>query len=277
MKTHALYALALFAILPFIAACTSDEPEVVTSDDPAEHFEGLVKLVNEGELASAYVSVLPPSYVKDVDSVLSQATALISEPEFEKAHSILMKIGPQLNGLIKQATAGQEDMSPAAKKSLESLSDLPALLGISSYSDFKKLTGTRLIQSFEKNLFKDLVKDPSIKKQVSESRFSVAETTNDYVLLESTDAKGTTSEVKIVKVEGQWVPADLAQGWSTNVSQVREQLDAFAKQKEADPQFVMKTLTQMEAQLSMLMGMISAMGAGGLGGNAPPGGGGFSQ
>ncbi len=83
-----------------VSGCTDDRASSHVSDDPAEHFEQIEALISEGDFATANVNTMPPSFLREIDALLRQMTALVPEEDFPRALSLLKTLGEQLPTIV---------------------------------------------------------------------------------------------------------------------------------------------------------------------------------
>jgi hypothetical protein len=87
-------------------------------------------------------------------------------------------------------------------------------------------------------------------------------------------AQGKADELELTRVEGRWVPAEVAEDWQSTMDQARTSLARVESLTESDKQKVLQALESVDAGLSALleastpeqfkqaaMGMFAALGA----------------
>lgn len=82
---------------------------------------------------------------------------------------------------------------------------------------------------------------------------TIKETSTDVSKVEITDADGSSSVKEFVKVEGKWIPKDLADTWKAKVKELDEKLHDSAELSEEDKKKVLDGAAQAEGILDNML------------------------
>ena len=212
---------------------------------------------------------LPDSYRKDITDVLSTFAEKMDKDVYNKGFAVLGKIVSVLkqkkdfilaSAMAKQAPAKIEDI----KKHYDGLVDFFAtLLGsdIKSLDSIKTLdvgaflrdTGSKLMEK-ACEISKMSEKDQLGAKlgKLAEIKIEVASSSDAEAKLKVTLPEEKPQEFELVKVEGKWVPKDMAKDWKKKVSEAKASLEKLDLSK--DKAQIMMMLGGLDGALDGLLG-----------------------
>lgn len=232
------------------------------SGGPEEDYRLAMEAAYRGDLAAFYDRLVPPSYDEDLNGLLDEVRKLVDEKEYQQARRLAAAFGERAAGLLEaKPTEGQTPLAGLAARSLD---DLPGQMGLGSYEQFQQATVRSILLSLQQGALGKALKDPSVPVSWSRQRVELVEQSGEKARLrvvpaEPSSPPSETKFVDLVRVEGKWVPAELAAQWEGRIAQVRELLHSWQSQKERDPQFVANRLTALEQQLDYLSLLVPAI------------------
>lgn len=226
------------------------------SAGPDKHLGKVTEEFKSGNVSSAYTSFIPASYDKDLNDVLGKFKQLITEEEFKRIQTMLGTAGDQIAPLLAQQAAQDANMKVLADK----LKDPLKALGLESYSTFSNADIKSLLKGIEDGLLRELLANPDAQKNIGSVAFEVVEEQGENARLKVTQTRegGATQEktLDVVKVDGKWVPAEVAADWPTQMQKIHAQLDQAIEQKKQNPAMFSAQLDAMEQQLGQLGAML---------------------
>lgn len=232
-------AVVLFVAL-FALGCNS------VPDSPDGVVKASVEALKTGELDKIY-NMLPESYQKDVQALFAEAGKIDAEM-YNGVMALLPKavqaIEKQKGEIDKQLGAmgmKVDTFLPALKLVVEALdkggimkadglakADVPALL---------KATGAALmtLKTMPIPEEKDMTIEAGLKK-LDSLKVTVIKTEGDKSELEI-EFEGKKEKVAFVKVEGKWIPEELAKVWKPGIEMAKKQIaEAVKSANEFAPQ-----------------------------------------
>ncbi len=225
---------------------------------------------------------LPASYQKDVKSLISDAAGQVDPDIYDKAFVVVQKAVKLLKNkrdIILNGDLGKGAAQKMDKKLItESYDSIVTMLDTIASSDLGKidelkkadvekfLTGTAPKFGTQFNVMLKLAEagkpnDPETKKfreimanlksiKVTVVKAGATETT---LKIEIPNDTTPTKEDVFVKVEGKWIPKDMADGWADAIKQAKTQIAAVtpfvAKERKKD---VLQTMAQVEQIITQL-------------------------
>lgn len=241
---------------------------------------------------------LPASYQKDVTGLVQEIGGKVDAELYNKAFAVLNKalgvLKTKKDFLLKSpmvAQALQNPMLPpgAVEKNWDAVVTMLGTLAASELSKAENLksldvgkflsgTGAQLMgQGFD--LAKAAGQDPTAA--LAGFKAEIVKTEGDKATVKITaPGGGTPKDEEFVKVEGKWIPAEMAAEWKQEMEKAKSELGAIPAQMAEAKAMAMPVLTQVEGTLdklaaansqaefdAALMGALAAMG--GPGGAAP--------
>jgi len=231
--------------------------------------EGTVVTVAK-ELANNNPGVLwdamPASYQTDVETLVHEAAAKIDAEVYDKAFVIANKAVDLLKDkkdfilglpllkegfvamMIKDQNALEDNWNDIVDV-LEILttSDLETLDSLKSLDvgDFVATTGGKLMGQFQK--LSDLATDPTMAEtwdKLASVDVEVKSTEGDKAVIEIKVEGEDPETMTMVKVEGKWIPEDMAKDWKENIEEMKANVAEMTAGLSADQK------TNMLAQMA---------------------------
>ncbi len=222
---------------------------------------------------------LPPSYQSDVNKLVHEFADAADEQFWsrsfrlaERAAAVLKKKKPLIVS-AREAQTGSQEIAAAAGKNLDALTALLEAAARSDLADPQRLKARdvgELLESTGTELM-DLLQTVSLPGADGNASASFAagladvtvelmrsDETTAVVRLsqprdQSPDSENKSSEIEFVRVEGKWIPRNLADGWKTGIDAARGQLQAFAASSAAGEEGeAARLITTLERDIELL-------------------------
>lgn len=247
--------------------------------EPDKAIQAAVDALKGNKPVEVY-AMLPESYRKDIQAIVTEATAGLDKELFELAVQIL---DTAVSCIDKHGDKIKSTMGAGAPFDLAAVftqvKDLHGLLKEMKLLDYDSVKALDVAGFLAKNgekimqkgmdAFKTLnAKDyEDFQKNVTGIAIKVVEKTDTAAKLEIT-AGGETETVELTKVDGRWVPKMMAEGWTKMVEEakknVKEGLAEAAKNKEQAKAMMTQVLDGLKkfessGDMAGLMGMAALM------------------
>lgn len=212
--------------------------EATVPDKPEEVVKSAAEAIRDDKPVAAY-ALLPESYQKDIQGVVSHATGKLDKEIFELgaklvtvAASCAEKHADKIAGLVPPGAAPFDVKEGLAKyaetvKILEEakLLDYESVKGL-DLAGFLAKDAPKLMKqgkfAFEKGSPEDYKKFQDGMKSITATAKS-AEGDKAQVELKMGEEEAET--IDLVKVEGRWVPAEMAEGWKGGIDEAKKGID----------------------------------------------------
>jgi hypothetical protein len=232
----------IFVMFLFCASCQCSRISI--PDSPEGTVETIVENLNSGKTEVIW-EAMPRSYQEDVNSLVSDFAGKMDEELWSKGFGVvrkLIEVTRKQKDFIFNTPMMNEFQEVGEQKDLlfEKWDDITEGLDILEKSEFsdldklKKFDGQKFFSGTLKKMSKigDGFEDiPGFSEKVSLSDLKVEKTEQkgDEATLKITIAEEIT-EQKMVKVEGRWVPKDLADKWKETMDSARESLSEMSQE-----------------------------------------------
>lgn len=211
--------------------------------------DGMILTVAE-ELANNNPAVLwdamPAGYQSDIETIIHDAAATMDAEVYDKVFVIANKVVDVLKekrdfilglpllkeGFVAMMITDQEELKNNWNEIVDvveilTTSDLSTLDSLMSLDvgDFLGGTGGDLMAQFEK--LSTLYADPSMAgtwDKFKSVEVDVKSTEGDKAVVEIKVEGENPETMELVKVEGKWVPADIARGWEQDMADMKAQI-----------------------------------------------------
>lgn len=228
--------------------------------NPEKEYRAAMQALYQGDLVGFYKRLVPSSYDRDLNSLLSETREIFSQQEFEQARRLLTSFGNQVADRLQAQT--DDPPPPLAGLLAQSLGDIPSQMGMGSYEQFQQATVKSILKSLQQAPLGEALRDPSLPVSWSRQRVELVEQSEDRARLRVTSEEESASSqeeefVDLVLVDGKWVPSRLAAQWDERISQLRSALGSVKSQKQSDPQYISNRLTQLGLRLEALSLLIT--------------------
>lgn len=259
-----LAAALLFTTLVLGCARDADTSAAVTTlpDTP----DGTVTFVAQNLVdhhPEILWTALPGSYQQDITEITTTFAEKMDPAIYDKAMELSLRavqvLKEKQNLIFESATFQSTQVDPAeVEQSLnptfgiaETLltSEISTLYGLGAidWERFLATTGASVLEQASALKMED-GEDPL--GELATLEVEIVTATDDTATLRLTTANEDPEEVEMVRVEGRWIPADLAKQWPEMMANARQKLD------ELTPESMTAIKTQAMMGLGMAEGLI---------------------
>lgn len=288
--------MKVFRILTVVACCAAlmalnfgckkkgSDPEagkaavskVKVPEKPEEVVTATVEALKNKKPVEVY-ALLPESYRNDIQAVVGTVTSNMDKELFEMGVQILEKlvacIDAQGDKIAETMGKGAPIDLKQAFESVKTFHKLVKDMGLLEFDTFQKFDVAGFLASQGPKLMeegmgaaktfqpKELEK---FNKMLSEVKTTVKSAEGDNAEIEVT-AGEEKETIKLTKVEGRWVPADMAKDWKENVEKAKKEIEkgmkemvANKEQTKAMMEQILKALTEFEksGDMSAVQGLM---------------------
>lgn len=245
-----------------LSACSSQSigPDAVVQD--------LAKSLDEGH-PEALWDAFPASYQTDINDIISTFAAKMDKDLYNKGFDVAGKLVSVLKNkrefilahpMIAGMTQGKanEETYAAVVEVLESFttSEISTLDGVAKLDvrEFLKSTGGMLVDDVQTLSQLGSDDQPKLEK-FSDIDVKLVNESGDNATIAIT-SEDKTEEVELVKVEGKWVPAEMAADWATNIEKAKKELQDLPS--KITPEQKTQAMMGMDMALSALLQLDNA-------------------
>ncbi len=252
-------------------ASSGDLPSPPTGLAHPQDPVGAVKLalghVQSGRLQLAY-DFLPASYQKDLDGLVQTFAEKMDAEVWDELFAVLEK-GIKVLRTKKDLMIGMVQ-NPDDSETSQQLSDnweglvealnLVVSSELSSLDKLKQANMRRFLESTGNPLFAQLQKlrsvgGPNPLDTLADVQVEIIDESAEVATLRFITPTGDAGEeTKFIKVDGKWIPQNLAESWADSLAQAQRALDSFSpKTMAAQKGQVMEGLAMLEAALDQML------------------------
>lgn len=223
----------------------------------------------ENNQAQVLWQALPASYQKDISDLIHEGAAKTDAQTWNAAFRVLGKLvrtldeksdfilqHPMVAGQLAAAQVQSVDSGYlAAVKMLGTLvnSEISQLDTLQRLDVEKFMAGTvSQIMSQADALAASIPGGQEGLENLRSSQVSLVSSDGDRAVVKIEDAEGAETR-DMVRVEGKWVPAELAENWDARIAEVRDGIAGGALQDPAQNEQVLKILDTAEGALDQLL------------------------
>ncbi len=253
----------LFSLVAFLLATHVGFAQP-TPEEAVKRFAVALEAGNTTEL----LGLLPPSYVSDVGGLVNQFATRMDNEVWNRLRKVLTTtattLGPKAHLFVEMGAQGEE-VAPAVKadraKAVKAVLDAVGALARNDITSLDRMKTVELatfatevgtLFSSATSAMKALEADvPGLKAGDFEVLRSVPGDDGSVELTIKGPDDADPETVKMVQVEGRWVPAEMAAEWSETMAGARAGL------QEID--FTTPEGQQTKAQMLMMMNMLEPM------------------
>ena len=264
MKLQPIARLTAIAFATmFIAACAATPHAALTIPDTPD---GTVRAVAEAladDTPSVLWETLPPSYREDINDLTATFVETTDPELYNKAISVVRQAVTVLRAkreiILGSSFLTSTDIDEqrfqegwdGGLKLLDTLlsSEISSLESLATidYATFLDSTGRELMAQADAlaRLAPDAETAGDLDTRLTDFEVDVIESAADTATLRITPRDGDPETVQLVRVEGRWVPQDLADGWKDKVAEAKKTLLEAADEDRAQ--------MKMQAMLGLAM------------------------
>ena len=241
--------------------------------------DGALMAVAEGfktNKPEAIWEFLPASYQKDVNDVLHQYANTMDAELYGKGFTVVQKLVKILkekkdfilgSQMVSQGLATSPLDAGELSKNWDVLVEFLDTVVNSDISDIEKMktmdggkylaeTGGKIMSqlSTASKMFPNDPFENDVKGQLSKVKVTLISVDGDTALVEFDDPRMGTSEREMKKVEGKWIPADMADGWSMMIEEMQNSISEMPSQLAANKEQAMGFITLIDGVLTAIDG-----------------------
>lgn len=243
--------------------------KVTLPETPDGVVQEVMKAVVLDDKPQALWTAMPAKYQADVKGVISEFANKMDKELWDKSFSVLgklVKVAKDKKAIIldlakKEGKGAPVDMEEVAKNWDSVVSLLEAIIN----SEIKTIDGLKKVdpETFMGTTLATIVKhSKTFGKASEEATEALAKFQKAKVTLVKTEGDKATvkletegeepKEMELVKVEGKWVPADVAKDWDKNIADLKADIGKMDFQGAGKGQF-MAALGMVEPTLDQLI------------------------
>ena len=172
-----LEILALIAVLS-IPACRPEPAE-----EARAHFEAILGALEGGKLGEAYARLIPATYDRELNDVLSMTQGLLDEEELRVLRGILERMLNEIAAaLAARAAKASAEEAPPLDAMAARIRTLPSALGLDDLARFRSLNLAAALRVLE-GIYAELVTLAPVREQLSSVKVRVDESRGEQVML----------------------------------------------------------------------------------------------
>lgn len=256
----------------FMTACGGSETaetasaEVSIPDAPDAAIEMIAKELAEGNGGILW-KAMPASYQDDLNSIVRIAGAKVDPELYNKSFALIGRLAEvadkQKTFILNTELGGKQPEEQIAKVEAA----WPSIIGSVATITSSPLASVEGLQAFEGQAFFDntvskliaYIEDLAIlsgePNPLQLGTVEVLESAEDTAVLEMTSPNGSVETEAFTKVEGRWVPTEMATEWAASMVEAKVQLESIS------PEQIAQNKPQMMGVLAMAEGILTQIEA----------------
>ena len=267
--THKILFPCAAIVALFFTACDAgvSSTEFTIPDEPSAAIQTIADEMLTGNYSILW-RVMPASYQADVNAIAQLAGAKVDPEIYDKSFGLVgrfAKVADKQKSFILNTKLGGEQSAEqvaeieAAWPSIVGFVQTIATSSISSSAGLRAFDGQVFSEQTLPVLFKysnDLAALSDEKNPFGSLEFDSLKTvvsTDTTAVIEITFTNGDVETEDFAKVENRWVPAEMAINWSTQMADVKKQLEAISSEEMA------KNKPQIMGMITMLDGILTEL------------------
>ena len=265
MQHPFLSSILLSGIILVMSACGQRVPPPAATADKA--MENLMAGIEKNDPTVIW-HFLPESYQKEANELLHEFANRMDEDIWNGATGIFQKVEQILR--TKKRLILQSDELANMPDLEENYDHLVRILGSIAKSDLMDLgklqsadigrlisnTGTPLMRELAKIEIDDgnmMLPNPNeFREFLSSMSFELVSEDGDTAVVAITE-DGYTDEVNFVRVDGKWIPEELAEEWEFMYREIRDGIREIGRIKASDKAQIMVGITMINSVLDQLL------------------------
>jgi len=277
-----------------VAGCGGSKPTAAKTPDAV--VLQVTKAINDNQ-PQVLFQALPDSYQKDINSVVSDAAKKMDSEIWEEGRGLIqsvLTIAKSKKYLILQTqmlSSKPESEKEALSQSWDEGIDVLTMLLDSDFANLDKLrkgnvakllagSGSEIMKKAAKVYSSQPDQTDNLLEKISGIEATVVSQEGDSAIVKIETEGEDPEEVDFVRVEGKWIPKDLADGFATQIAETREslaKLDFTTEEGKAVKAQVLGQIAMVKTMLAsveaaktsqeldgILMGLIMGLMGGGM-------------
>ncbi len=264
MKTgpHALIVLVLCGLA--LTGCDAEKPTATLPGTPDGNMQAVVNGIIDGD-PSVVFAAMPDSYQKDVNDLVHRFAGKMDAEVYDKLFVIVGKAGTVMRdkkSFLVNAKSLKENPEvdlaqlDANWDSIVGIFDVIANSDAGKLSSLKTLDVMKFLQGDGSKILKKAQAIAALKKgenpfeAMKKIKVELMKSEGDSATLKMTDPDGRVKEEQFNKVEGKWIPTEMAEEWAEKMAEARSGIESLdtAKLKAQ----MMPMLAAVEANIDLL-------------------------
>ncbi|MEM1223375.1 MAG: hypothetical protein AAGH40_11480 [Verrucomicrobiota bacterium] len=235
-------------------------------DAPEAAIKMIASEISKGDMGVIWES-MPATYQSDVNEVVALASTKLDPEIYDKTFTFFDRLADvadkQKNFILNTQLGGGQP--PEEKEKMETaLPSVIALVKGLASSEISTVEGLKAFDGqafFDSTVSKMASQFEEIAKLTGETEFSmsdlsevvvsVVESTGDQATLELKAPNEESQTESFTKVEGRWVPTELADGWVQSIADAKVQIEGVSVEEMA------ANKTQLLSVFAMLDGVLT--------------------
>lgn len=266
---HRLFFGFLAVLLLSVAACSGGKaPEPAATPDEAVTRVARGLADNHPELAW---HALPASYQEDITELVHQAAADMDPELWNRSFSVLQKLSDLLSDkqdlifehpMIAQGMAGKDDPEEGWEAAVE-VFEIMVKSDLADLDKVKKLDIGEFLADTGRDLMEQMAEASSLAPDDAWNKQMITLRATEATVLAQTDDTATvrikrpgqaTAEDEYVRVEGKWIPKELADSWSVTITGAKQKLaEVSGQENPEDKQKALMMLSMVEGALDSML------------------------
>jgi len=251
-----LEILGVLGIL-FVPAC-SREP----SEEARAHFEAILGALEGGKLGEAYARLIPATYDRELNDVLSMTQDLLDAEELRELRRILERTANEVASALaaRAARATAEEARPLDAMAAK-FRGLPLALGLDDLVRFRSLNLAATLRILE-GICIELVTLAPVREQLAAVTVRVDESRGEQVRLgfaTTLSHGGAEDKVDLVRKEGKWIPIAWMTDWPRVMAELRARIVTLSDRKSREPRIVKEELANLDMLLQEAGSQVDAL------------------
>ncbi len=254
-----------------ISGCANNAPSASAPPAIPDSPDGTVVAIAEN-LATYHPEILwealPESYRNDINQVTQTFAAKMDPEIYDRSLALVgraVEVLQQKQDLILASNSAAALPAETTKVEMGMTSGLAVMqmilgseistlegLGTVDWQQFLSTTGSQVLE-YADSVEAEEGEDPFA--EINSLTVETVEATDETAILRISSANQEPEEVEMVRVEGRWVPQDLAEEWDANVA------NALATLEELTPERMEELKGQAAFGLAMAEGIIEQVAA----------------
>ncbi|MEM7199764.1 MAG: hypothetical protein AAF628_05825 [Planctomycetota bacterium] len=238
IRIHGVGLLA--ALAPTLAACghqggNSTAVQVTIPDDPKGTVDTVVKSIADGQPVALWAA-LPKSYQHDVNELVHQFGASVDAEVYDQSFGLAKRIVGVLRDK-KQFILDHPMVGSMADRgeveanwdSIVGIFDTLVQSELSSTTALKKLDVGRFLQGTGATMMRQVANVAKLSSedklgQLARAQVQLVKSEGDRASVKVTLPGERDETIELKRVEGRWIPTDMARDWTSEIAKAKEKL-----------------------------------------------------
>lgn len=301
MKYSRIFTAASIAICVVVTSCgesKSTAAKITVAKTPDAAILQMAKAITDNQ-PQVLFQALPDSYQKDINSVISDAAKKMDSEIWKEGRGLVqsvLTIAKDKKYLILQTqmlSSQPDSEKEALSKSWDEGVDVLSMLLSSDFTNLEQLRKgdvSKLLAGSGAEIMKKAMavysnqpdQEDNFLDQLSGIKATIVSQEGDTAMVKIEVEGEEAEEVEFVRIEGKWIPKDLADGFATQIAEAREglaQLDFTTEEGKAAKAQILGQIAMVKTMLvqvdaaktaqeldGILMGLMMGLMGGGMGG-----------